>query len=100
MEKKTYMYRPSDYLVYMKRDDGKFVPIDCSDMEGIRGFDEDLLRSYSFIECDEDDLPTLKKKKTEHYAYLSKMFITGRNAAKAEKINEGREVFYREDDDT
>lgn len=28
------------------------------------------------------------------------MFITARNAAKAEKINEGREVFYREDEDT
>jgi hypothetical protein len=71
MEKKAYMYRPSDYSVYTKRSDGRFVPIDCSDMEGLRGFEEDLLRSHGFVECEEDDLATLKEKKTEHYAFLS-----------------------------
>jgi hypothetical protein len=67
-----YLYRPSDYTVFMKMGNDNYDIKDHVDRSWLlTGWDYSTLISRGFLPCTENDFDWLKKKHDQYYKFLS-----------------------------
>lgn len=68
-----YFYRPNDFTVYHKREDGTYshqIDIDRG-WSGGGGYQYETMVASNFIPCTPEEFPELKRKSKLYYEYLS-----------------------------
>jgi len=70
MKTPDYLYRPNDFTIFEKIENGKYIVMDKATPKYISNeYSYDVLISHDFKSCTEDDFPRLKKKRDFYYEY-------------------------------
>jgi len=71
MKRPDYLYRPTDYSIFKKIDNGKYVHMEYIKQGCFHEYSYESLMNCNFLSCTEDDFIELKKNHDLYYEYLS-----------------------------